>query len=178
MPCVLCYSGSTGSISYYCFTRWRKMHDTSSSKVMVSVSLLWGRSTVKRLSVFEQDFTNNMLFLLRWCHRVTRSSCWALCVCVCTHMYLLIDLPVSPSGEAEPDAADHPKPLNLTFLPSLDILISNTYHSVRGQLLAERQGSRERARWGGGRVRGVGALRSVTVLWPLSLPGGDRGELL
>lgn len=43
-----------------------------------------------------------------------------------------------------PDA-DHHRPLNLTFLLSPDILISNTYHSVRGQLLAERQ--REKQRW-------------------------------
>lgn len=59
------------------------------------------------------------------------------------------------------------------------MLISNTYHSVRGQLLAERQGETQRERVVvrlamGGCLGGVGALRPLIPLYP---PGGDRGEL-
>lgn len=70
-----------------------------------------------------------------------------MCVYVCTDRKLSGSTSES-RYETEPDTADLSKPLNLTFLLSPDILISNTYHFVRGQLLAERQRKTEREGWG------------------------------
>lgn len=57
--------------------------------------------------------------------------------------------------ETEPDTADLPKPLNFTFLLSPDILIRNTFHFVRGQLLADKDMK------GGLEVRVLGEVGSV-----------------
>lgn len=81
---------------------------------------------------------------------------------------VFLGLPESPSGETEPD---HPKPLIPPVLPSPDILISNTYHSVRGQLLAGRQRERQSGGWRGGE------LCPLMPLCPITPTGGDVGEL-
>lgn len=74
--------------------------------------------------------------------------------------------------ETEPDVADLPKPLNVTFLLSPDILICNTFHFVRGQPLADKDmkgGSEHKDCRGGG-------FCPFLPLCCFSLPGEDRGD--